>query len=160
MKRKSILFGFAFLLLFPLASIWAGGGSEAADIAAVTTVLDDYGKYLLADDIRAWADLHAEDIVKMPPDSRSIIGREDLYQRNSAGVGKQKFISWNLTIEELEILGDRAYTWGYYSFDLEIIATGDVIPVEGKFLTIYRKESNGSWVMTHDCFNSIAPPAM
>ena len=154
---------FVWLLLvmpFIVGALWAGGGSEEADREAVTKVLDDYGRYLMEGKIREWADLHSEDVVKMPPMAPVVFGSDTLFELNKDAPGQQKFLSWDLSIEELEIIGDRAYTWGLYSFELELTATGEVITMDGKFLSIYEKQPDGTWRFTHDCFNSNVPPSM
>jgi ketosteroid isomerase-like protein len=35
---------------------------------------------------------------------------------------------------------------------------GEPIFVDGKYLTIYKKQADGSWKISHDCYNSNVPP--
>lgn len=154
MKMMSQVYLILFFLMFTLTA-WA---DQEADIEAVTKVLKEYGEFNLAGDAKSWANLHAIDVVKMPPDRPAITSRESLYEGKVKSFTKTKVVSWDLEIKEIEILGNRAYTWGVYKVKVEVFATGGISDVDGKFLTIYRKEPDGSWVITHDCFNSNVPP--
>lgn len=156
MNFFKILSTFFFLMVFSTISLAAG--SSEKDIEAVKKVLKDYGESNLAGDAKSWAELHAIDVVKMPPDKPAITSREALYEGKVKKFAKTKVVGWNLEAKEVEIMGDRAYTWGVYKVEVEVLKTGGIINVDGKFLTIYRKEADGSWVITHDCFNSNIPP--
>lgn len=156
MNFFKILSTFLFVIAFSTVSSAAGNSEQ--DIEAVKKVLKDYGEYNLAGDAQSWSELHAIDVVKMPPDKPAITSREALYEGKVKAFAKTKVTGWNLETKEVEIMGDRAYTWGVYKVEIEVLKTGDIINVDGKFLTIYRKEADGRWVITHDCFNSNVPP--
>ena len=49
-----------------------------ADIAAIEDVLNQYAVTANAGDLESWLSLHADDVVKMPPDAPAIFGIEDL----------------------------------------------------------------------------------
>jgi ketosteroid isomerase-like protein len=59
---------------------------------------------------------------------------------------------------EVVVAGPWAYSRGLYTQDLTSKATGNVAHVDGKFLTIFRKQPDGSWKIYRDCFNSNVPP--
>lgn len=156
MKFLKFITTLMFLMVFSTISLAAGSSEE--DIEAVKKVLKDYGEYNLAGDAKSWAELHATDVVKMPPGKPAITSREALYEGKVKSFTKTKVVGWDLEIKEVEIIGNRAYTWGVYEVKVEVLATDGIINMNGKFLTIYRKEPDGSWVITHDCFNSNIPP--
>lgn len=152
------IFVTSLLLLAVSTFSIAESGDSKEDIEAVSKVLDKYGQFLLADDIRSWADLHADNVVKMPPNAPAITSQKVLYEGRLKKAAKVKVVNWNHEIKEIEIMGNRAYTWGIYQVDLKVVETGGMVNVDGKFLTIYKKEPDGRWVITHDCFNSNIPP--
>lgn len=154
MKAMSRISLVLFLLMFAITA-WA---DQEADINAVTKVLKEYGEFNLAGDAKSWADLHASDVVKMPPGRPAITSRESLYEGKLKKFTKTKVVGWDLEMKEIEIIGDRAYTWGVYKVKVEVLETGGIINVDGKFLTIYKKEPDGRWVITHDCYNSNVSP--
>lgn len=59
--------------------------------------------------------------------------------------------------EEIQVLGDLAYTHGKYEIAMTPKEGGDSLEIKGKFLTILRKQVDGSWKIAIDCFNSDTP---
>ena len=97
-------------------------------------------------------------MVKLRQDKPPLTSWDELYKGKLKTVAKRKVVSWNLEIKEIEIIGDRAYTWGVYEVELQSIEGGKTVKADGKFLTLYRKESDGRWLITHDMSNSNVPP--
>lgn len=145
---------FLFFLLFSTTAL----ANQEADIKAVKKVLDDYGEFHLTSDAKSWAELHSTDVVKLRQGRPPLTSWDELYEGKLKSFAKQKVVGWDLEIKEIEILGDRAYTWGVYAVEIQSIENGDTVMVNGKFLTLYRKEPDGRWVITHDMSNSNVPP--
>src|SRR5208337_1456214 len=57
-----------------------------------------------------------------------------------------------MTINLLEIVinGPWEYSRGMYTQDLTSRSTGKTIHVDGKFLTIFKRQSDGSWKIYRD----------
>jgi ketosteroid isomerase-like protein len=53
--------------------------------------------------------------------------------------------------------GDLAYLRGTYSMRFTIPGVPAPIDEQGKFLQIYRKQSDGSWKLTREIYNSDLP---
>ena len=151
LKQSAIVL---FFLIFTTTA-WA---NQEADNKAVIKVLDDYGEFNLAGDAKSWAELHATDVVKLRQDKPPLTSWDELYEGKLKTNAKRKVVGWDLEIKEIEILGDRAYTWGVYEVELQFIESGDTVRANGKFLTLYRKEPDGRWVITHDMSNSSVSP--
>ena len=64
----------------------------------------------------------------------------------------------SITPLEIVIAGPWAYSRGTFTQDLTAKATGQTVHVDGKFLTIFRKQPSGAWKIYRDCFNSNVPP--
>jgi ketosteroid isomerase-like protein len=64
-----------------------------------------------------------------------------------------------IKIKEVEVSDDLAFARGTYSMDFIIKANGAVIPYEGKYLTVFKKQSDGSWKIYRDSYSSNTPPA-
>ena len=54
--------------------------------------------------------------------------------------------------------GDLGYTSGTYDLSFKD-ASGKTISDKGKYLTVWKKEADGSWKVLFDMFNSDLPPA-
>ncbi len=58
---------------------------------------------------------------------------------------------------EITINGPWAYSRGVYTQNLTNKSTGVKTLVDGKFLTILKRQQDGSWRIYRDCFNSNTP---
>lgn len=65
-------------------------------------------------------------------------------------------ISW--TPSKAEVSGDLGYTSGAYEFSF-VDPTGKTIPDHGKYVTVWKKQKDGSWKVLLDIFNTDLPPA-
>ena len=63
-------------------------------------------------------------------------------------------------IEDAKVYGDLGLTRCDYRLDATPKAGGETIQVmrDGKALTLYERQSDGSWRIVYDCFNSNVPP--
>jgi uncharacterized protein (TIGR02246 family) len=131
-----------------------------ADIAAIEEVLNQYAVSTNAGDLELWLSLHADDVVKMPPDAPAIFGNEDLRANF-----KPAFDNFNTSCviypEETQVSGDLGFARGTYSILITPKAGGETINLmpDGKYLTIFKRQADGSWKISHDCYNSNVPPA-
>lgn len=61
---------------------------------------------------------------------------------------------------EVNGVGEWAWVWGTYSFDMMMPDMSEPVPDAGKYVEIWRKQADGSWRVHWDIFNSdMAPPA-
>ncbi|MDJ0751883.1 MAG: hypothetical protein QNJ45_00080 [Ardenticatenaceae bacterium] len=60
----------------------------------------------------------------------------------------------------VEVLGNQAYSHGTYGYTLTPKEGGDTMRIDGKFLTVFEKQPDGSWKMLVDCFNYDGPPTV
>ena len=131
-----------------------------ADITAIKEMLNRYALITNAGDWDRWISLWADDGVQMPPDDPARIGKEQI----RAGM-KPLFDQLNLDIvihriEDARIYGDLGFTRCIYTLKATPKAGGETIDVmpEGKALTLYERQPDGSWKIVYDCFNSSTAP--
>ena len=131
-----------------------------ADITAIKEMLNRYALITNAGDWDQWISLWADDGVQMPPDDPARIGKEQI----RAGM-KPLFDQLNLdiviqSIEDARIYGDLGFTRCIYTLKATPKAGGETIDVmpEGKALTLYERQPDGSWKIVYDCFNSSTAP--
>ena len=129
-----------------------------ADIAAIEEIWDNYALGMITGDLDLWMSLYTDDTVKMAPDAPAIFGKEELRASN-----KPLFDNFTLDMtlfpEEAQVDRNLGFARGNYIFLLTPKAGGEPIYMEGKYLTIYKRQADGSWKISHDCFNSNLPPA-
>jgi ketosteroid isomerase-like protein len=111
---------------------------------------------LNAGDADAWVACFAADAVQMPPNSPPNVGTEDI-RAWSGGLLAAFRAEFSLVPDGIQEAGtDAAIESGAYSIVLTPRSGGEPIRDEGKYVTIYRRESDG-WVMTRDIWNSNQP---
>ena len=65
-------------------------------------------------------------------------------------------LEWQATGAEVATSGDIGYTMG--TFELTAEQDGIAMLTEGKYVTVWHKQADGSWKVQVDCFNSNGPP--
>jgi uncharacterized protein (TIGR02246 family) len=133
---------------------------KESDIAAVKDMLKKYMKGCNTGDFDFWMSLWADDGVQMQPDAPARIGKEQI-RENMKPVFDQFNLKGELGIVEGKVYGNLGLTRCTYTLDLTPKAGGETIHFmpDGKALTVYERQSDGSWKIVYDCFNSNVPPA-
>jgi len=153
------------LLAVPLAALLLAGCSQAppampdtrdADVKAIKDTETAWNKDFK--DLDKSSGYYAADAVVMMPNQPIINGREGAKQALKPFVADPNF---DLHFESSKIdvakSGDIGYTQGAYSMTMTDPATKKPISDKGKYLTIYRKQGDGSWKAVEDIFNSDMP---
>ena len=126
------------------------------DKAAINKILDKYSDSLNRDDFDFWISQWDDDGIQLPPDDPAVFGKEKISVRNKVYFDKY---SWKMIIDnkESQVAGDLAFARGFYTATLTPKAGGDEIFIDGKFLTIFKRQADSSWKIYRDCFNSNVP---
>jgi ketosteroid isomerase-like protein len=95
--------------------------------------------------------------VSMPPGEPAIQGTEALATW-IAGMIEQYDVNVNYTSSNLTLAGDWAIESYAGDFTMTPKAGGDGVSETLKGIHIYGRQADGSWKMTHDIWNSDAPP--
>ncbi|MFB0554093.1 MAG: DUF4440 domain-containing protein [Phycisphaerae bacterium] len=130
-----------------------------ADIAAIKECGNLYALALETGDLELWLSLHTDDIVKMGPDAPSVLGLEQLRAKMEPVFDDFTF-EMTINTEEAQVSGDLGFARGTYTLSMTPKAGGETISAmpDGKFLTIWKRQADGSWKASHDCYNSNVPP--
>lgn len=136
---------------------------QQPDHAAVTTAVEgiweEYAASLNAGDLDRWLSLWTEDGIQMPPDEPPVVGKEQIRVRNQAFLDQFTF-DMSITNAEVGAAGDWAYARGIYKATLTPKEGGAPISIDGKYMTILKRQSDGSWRIHRDIFNSnVAQPS-
>jgi uncharacterized protein (TIGR02246 family) len=131
-----------------------------ADIAAINEIWIQYAGSFSSGDLDSWISLWADNGVQMPPDIPARIGKEQIREAM-----KPVFDQMNLdiaiqSIEDAKVYGDLGLTRCTYTLKITPKAGGETINAmpDGKALTLFERQSDGSWKIIYDCFNSNVPP--
>ena len=126
--------------------------------AAVNQVWDQYASSLNAGDVDRYMALWADNAIQLPPDSLPLVGKETL----RAGLESEvKAITYDMKItnEEVNVSGDLAVARGTYAATITFKDGSDPISIDGKYMTLLKRQPDGSWKIFRDIYNSNVPPA-
>jgi len=151
------------VLLFLAAGSVSSAFAQAADpaVSAIKQVWANYAAFVESGDSAAWLAQYDAQGIQMRPDSPAR-GRPELDAFVLASwKARMGAFDTRMSITPLEVTvaGDWAYSRGVYTQDMTSKETGKITHVDGKFLTILKKQDDGSWKIFRDCFNSNVPPA-
>jgi ketosteroid isomerase-like protein len=159
--RKAIVTAVCALALLTAGAVsLACADSTDASAAAIRQVWVNYASFVETGDSAAWLAQYDTEGIQMRPDSPAR-GRPELDGFVIASwKARMKAFDTLMSITPLEIVvtGPWAYSRGTYTQDMTSKDTGKVTHVDGKFLTVLRQQSDGSWKIFRDCFNSNVPP--
>ena len=131
------------------------------DITAIKELLNQYAVGCNTGDFDLWMSLWADDGTQMPPDTPSRKGKEQIREGMKPVFDQMKLDIVIKSLEDVEAHGDLGLTRCKYTLKLTPKAGGETINAmpDGKALTLFRKQTDGSWKIVYDCFNSNVPPS-
>lgn len=132
------------------------GALSAEDVAAIRVRLDGFVEAVLANDWAAAAEVYAEDVVLMIPEAPVIQGRETW--REWAMSFNVTVTDYSIIIDEIDGRADLAFVRGKYSESFLFEGAAEPVSGAGKFLEIWRRGSDGTWLIAVEAWNSDEPP--
>ena len=152
---------FRGICVLPLTLLVSCGSDKEPDIAAdtgnINSIWTVYETSFESGDIDSWLALWTDDGIQMPPNEAPVAGIDRIRERNSAVLDQFSF-DMDITNQEVGIGKDFAYSRGAYTANVSPKNGGEPISVDGKFMTILKRQSDGSWKIHRDIFNSNTAP--
>ena len=129
------------------------GRTKNIDVALVYELWNEYAAAANAGDLERWISLWIDDGIQMAPDAPIRIRKKQI--REAMRAAFDLFDAHNMTIhmEEVRVLGDWAYSFGAFTFEMTPKGGGKATNCGGKFLDILVKQADGSWKIAIDCHN-------
>lgn len=157
MRQTARALGRVMLMLFVAGCGRSAQPSDPGVRPAVDAIFAKYAASLAAGDADAWSTLWTEEGIQLPPDTPPVAGRTAIREKLRAVLAHFRF-DMRIRTEEVRASGDLAFARGMYAATLAPKAGGATIPIDGKFLTIFLRQPDGSWRIYRDIFNSNVPP--
>lgn len=130
-----------------------------SDDETIKEVLRSYAAFCNDGDFTSWIALWDPQGCQMPPDAPSRVGVDAIRKAMQPAFEGMNLKLDLRTIDEATVFGNLGLTRCTYSLTATPKQGGDTVGVmpDGKALTLYRRQSDGSWKISYDCFNSNAP---
>ena len=146
------------IAIFMVAALGAafgypGLGKLSMDQQAIVRIFEIYCETQNAADLEGWIKLWDVDGVKLGGGAPMILGKAAIYE-----AVKPKFAPYKkamaVDLREIIVSGDYAFADGTYTVAMTLKATGVTSNVDGKFMTVLRKQPDGTWLIYRDVTNS------
>jgi len=124
------------------------------DTAMIRESSETFGRLFLSQDFDALAGLYNAEAALLPPHQPAVQGRAQIKAWLKAFPKVRRF---KLDILEIDGREDLAYVRGAYSMTIEPEGAPGLVDDAGKYVEIRKKQSDGSWGIAVDIFNSDKP---
>ena len=96
-----------------------------------------------------------QDVLLLPPNTEPVYGRDSV-SHGFVEFDKTLILNWEPQAAEVTLSGDLGYSWGTST---GIVRATRQQAFRGKYLTVWKKDTEGNWKMLADMGNqSPAPP--
>ncbi len=104
------------------------------------------------------AAIFAEDGVQLAGSGKIITGRKEIAERQKTGMmGADPGVKVTVTTKNVWLVGDTAYETGQYRY--EYTEKGKPGVDEGQYVTVWKRQKDGSWKLAMDMGLPGLPPA-
>ena len=145
----------------PVKDSAATAARPVVDAAAVRRIIEDanakYIDALIRGDTVGMLANYAEDAVVMDPGRPPSRGRAEVGANFARKIQSAKVSDEKATTASVDVAGDYAIETG--SYDVTVTPKGGKpMHDKGKYLTVWKKQADGSWKIYRDINNSDGPP--
>jgi uncharacterized protein (TIGR02246 family) len=123
----------------------------------VTKTNDQLAAALGRGDASGCAAVYTEDAKLLPPNSPLVTGKQAIQAFWQGGID-MGIKGATLQTVELEEHGDTVIEVGTYTLDIQPEGA-DLMKDQGKYVVIFKRQTDGSWKLATDMFNSDLPAA-
>ena len=136
----------------------SSGSACSTDMDAHSQALvqldDQWSKMAATKDADKVSAFYADDAIAYPPNEPMAVGKEAAKKVWAAYFAAPEFaISWKT--QHAQISGDLGYTTGTYEDSFKG-PDGKTVSEKGKYVCVWKKQTDGSWKAIHDIWNSDA----
>jgi len=154
-SRQRIVTGLLFLIVSAGAALGQRSGKETDAILAADAA---WMKVYSAKDLEKSVAFFDNGGSMLPSNAPIATGKDALRKLIGAAFAIPDYtLSWHANKVGVARSGELGYTSGTYDFSMKD-ASGKTISDKGKYLTVWKKQADGTWKVLSDMFNSDLPP--
>jgi len=128
----------------------------STDEQAIRNLVEQWHRATTAGDVDTVLRLMAEDVVFLMAGKPPMKGRST-FEQGLRGLLTSYRVDSRSEIQEVDVSDDLAYCWTLLTVGMTPLSGGDAKVRSGSALSIFRKQTNGSWVLVRDA--NLLPPA-
>jgi ketosteroid isomerase-like protein len=146
-------------VLLLLVSACAQKVNDPTDVKAVNDLLAGFSKAVMAKDAAFFeSTYYRDDAIRLQPHGAPIRGKEDIIKSFKDGYDNYTYDGFTLPVDEVLSSGDLAVARGTGTGTSTPKGSG--LPVDsdpGKWVGVYKRQSDGSWKCAFDIWNANFP---
>jgi uncharacterized protein (TIGR02246 family) len=154
---KPFFWGCLAVVLFAAAcGQQAPPDTRAADESAIRDLDAQWSKTAAANDVDGTVSYYSDDASVLPPNAPIATGKQAIQAVWASLLRPGVSVSWQSTNVEVSRSGDLAYAMGVYQETLKN-SRGKPVTDHGKYVEVWKKQTDGKWKTVADIFNSDLP---
>jgi len=152
--RKTAVLALLVVTVVVLAR-WSASSAPRSQVAAAEKLKQTEAEFLQAALDRGSAgymSYYADDAAELPNGADAIVGKANIAKTMAFLDDKNNRLTWAPVGADVSSSNDLGYTWGNYEF--RSLDRDGVTRVErGKYITVWKKQPDGSWKVAVDMGN-------
>jgi uncharacterized protein (TIGR02246 family) len=158
MKRFAALAG-AMLLALLATACNQTANTHDADVQALKDVETQWNQDYVARDLDKIAAHYSDDAVLIAPGGPAAVGKDAIRTALKEMVSDPTMsLKFQASKVDTASSGDMGYTQGSYTLTLTDPLSKQLVNDHGSYVTVYRKQTDGSWKAVSDIAGSAVPP--
>jgi ketosteroid isomerase-like protein len=159
MLRLGLLVMCAGLSVLLVSCTNATPDTHDADVSALKDTEAAWVKDAATKDVEKWVAHYTDDASVLLPETPILTGKDPIRGGIRPMISDPNFaVTFGATKVDVAKSGDLGYTQGTYSLTLSNPKTKAPYVEKGKYLTVYRKQADGTWKSVEDTFMADTPP--
>lgn len=139
------------LLSFDTARAQSAPPASGAD--ALRQLEADFMKATAEKGSQGYMSYYAEDAAELPNGADMLQGKETIAKTMGFLDDKNNHLTWTPVHADMAASGDLGYTYGTYEFRF-VDKDGKPVIENGKYASVWKKQSDGSWKVVMDMGNA------
>ena len=137
-----------------------GVATPDQSVAAVKDADTKWSKAAQAHDMVTFYSFYADDAAVLPANAELLTDKPSLQKYWSGQLTKNVDVSWAPMYVEASASGDMVYVVGSYTMTTKPVkGKGKASSDHGKYMSVWKKQADGSWKAEADTWNSDLPVA-
>ena len=145
------------ILLLAAFVLGALANSQSDGSGALMKIENDFMKAAADHGSSGYMSYYADDAIEAPNGEAFLPGKENIAKTMGFLDDKNNRLTWSPVHAEMAASGDLGYTYGTYEFR-SIGKDGKPTVEYGKYVSIWKKQKDGSWKVVMDMGNSSPRP--